>query len=202
MDIVGTKLCSVLIPTRARPDRLRRAVESISDTVTDPMRVEVILRVDHDDPHLDAALALSFDGTITTKVGDRRQGYASMHEFYDELAGAAAGRWIFIMNDDAFVIGKGWDEDLAKVPIDGVIVQPEIYQLGESLYPFCEGGAFPMVPNGCWHYYGWQGLRDPVDTQLDQLLRVQHGWRTAFLPGMCVVHERDPDHVLAEHRRM
>jgi hypothetical protein len=95
----------------------------------------------------------------------------------------------------------GWDRQLEAIPC-AHIVQPEMYQLGGSGYRDCEGGAFPLVPNGSWRAFGEPHLRDPIDTWLDLILHRRGGWTTRFLRGVAVVHERDRDDVLAEHRRL
>lgn len=201
-------ICSVLIPSRGRPERLRKTIQSISDT-SSKANVQILVRFDDDD---DASLKivdqLLRDG-IGVVVGPRKFGYPSLGEFYLELAQAARGAWIWIMNDDAYVTGppkaraRTWDEMLRAIPRTGFIVQPECYQLGFSKYWNSEGGAFPIVPNGCWRDVGAEFAGGAaVDTWLDQLLRVQTGWQTRFLEGVAVVHDRDTDDVLAKHREL
>jgi hypothetical protein len=105
------------------------------------------------------------------------------------------------MNDDAFICGKGWDSQLMAMPTTGWIVQPELYQLGLSKYYKCEGGAFPIVPNHSWKSYTQEStIPGPANTALDQILRKQNGWKTRFLTGIGVVHERDTPDLLASHR--
>ena len=201
-------ICSVLIPSRGRPERLRKTIQSISDT-SSKANVEVLVRFDDDDaPSIAIVDQLLRDG-IGVVVGPRRSGYPSIGEFYAELAAASRGAWIWIMNDDAYVTGPSpkfdlsWDKQLGRLPSTGVIVQPECYQLGHSKYWSSEGGAFPAVPNGCWTDFGEEFSGGAaVDTWLDQLLRVRNGWQTSFLDGVAVVHERDADDVLAKHREL
>lgn len=198
-------ICSVLVPSRARPDRLKKTISSIWDTASRPSDVEVLVRFDDDDTVSEAAakeIARDQRGDVRVLFGDRGAGYPSIGDFYLELANLARGRWIWIMNDDAHVTGPGWDDQLRGIRGDA-IVQPEVYQLGASKYWNSMGGAFPCVPNGCWDKVGVEFLRGAaVDTWLDQILRVQNSWRTVFLSGISVVHERDTDDVLAEHRKL
>jgi hypothetical protein len=47
---------SFLLPTRGRPEQVRRFAQSVIETAADPSRIEVILCVDEDDPdshHID-----------------------------------------------------------------------------------------------------------------------------------------------------
>jgi len=205
-------LCSVLIPTRKRPARLAETVNSIVATAADPSRLEILLRVDNDDDD-----TLKFHGQliglgfrhrmrIGVTVGARGNGYADLHLYYDALARVAQGRWIHVMNDDARIVSDGrhlpWDVQLAALASSGIIVQPEIYGLNASGYRHCEGGAFPWVPNQSWRQFGHEHIGSPVDTWLDQVLHVCGGWKTHFLAGVTVQHDRDADDKLAAHRRI
>lgn len=204
-------ICSVLIPSRARPDRLRKTIRSIRDTsrATD---VEILVRLDDDDrSSLTEVDDLTREHGAIVLVGPRRKGYESLGTFYAELATIARGSWIWIMNDDAHVADpsvdneRGWDVELRATPTTGYIVQPECYQLNQSKYWSSEGGAFPIVPNRCWSSLGEDHLDSggsSVDTWLDQLLRVRGGWETRFLSGVTVIHDRDNDDALADHRRI
>lgn len=198
-------ICSVLIPSRGRPERLKRTITSIWETARS-VPVEIWIRFDDDDNTSLAVIAeLERDprGRVRVAVGPRLCGYPSIGDFYAELCALSIGDWIWIMNDDAHVTGAGWDAQLAQIPTEGFIVQPECYQLGHSKYWSSEGGAFPVVPANCWTKLGAEFLRGAaVDTWLDQLLRVQNGWQTKFLTGVAVVHERDADDVLAKHREL
>jgi hypothetical protein len=205
----GGVICSVLIPSRARIDRLRKTLRSIRQT-SRASDVEILVRFDDDDREsLDVVEDLTREHGIRVLTGPRRLGYLSLGEFYAELAAVATGAWIWIMNDDAYVTGPavddgpGWDVDLRSIPTIGEIVQPECYQLGHSKYWSSEGGAFPIVPRGCWSILDEEFDRGPsVDIWLDQMLRARNGWKTRFLPGIAVVHERDADDVLARHREI
>lgn len=200
--------CSVLIPSRARPDRLERAIRSVLDTAADRAGVEVIVRIDDDDVASIRAIETIRELGARVLVGSRHAGYASLGAFYTEMADASSAPWIWIMNDDAYVVDDQptrdarmrWDQQLARAPIAGHIVQTEIYQLGGSGYSHVHGAAFPFVPNGCWRPLGFQSIGDPPDTWLEMLLRRDHGWGTTFLEGVRSVHMRDPEDALAKHR--
>lgn len=212
--------CSVLIPSRARYPRLVKTIDSVFATAADPRRVEVIIRLDDDDEsslrHLENLVRWP---KIDIIVGPRRNGYASLSEFYEECADRARGAWLWVMNDDAIIDSankyprldgraypmqtKRWDEMLAELSsADRILIQPELYKLGGSGYWDCEGGAFPIVSKDCWRRVGHDHIGHPIDTWFDQVLRVQNGWRTHFLTGWAVVHDRDTDDVLAKHREI
>lgn len=191
-------IVAVLLPSRARPDRLHKTIKSTYDTATD---FEILVRLDDDDKMtLDRIDEFKQYDKVRLVIGPRERGYGSLNIFYTELADMSQAEWISIMNDDAVYQGKDWDKMLARVPKHGFIVQPHLYQLGGSHYYNCEGGAFPFVPNGSWKPYGPAIISDPVDTTLDNILRKEQGWKTYFLEGIGVVHDREPQEILDVHR--
>lgn len=223
-------ICSVLIPSRKRPDRLDKTITSILASVSDPTEIEILVRADHDDTET----VERFRGDPRIRelhVGDRGTGYASLHIYYEELCARASGIFIWLMNDDCTLRYDGlapgakvphWDRQLTeRLPMWGAIGQPEFYQLGKSSYRHA-GAAFPIVPLYSWRIpehpedhsgpWGWAAnaealpadprhLQHPADTYLDQRLRVEHGWKVVYLDHLCVVHDRDADDVLDKHRR-
>lgn len=220
-----TPLMSVLIPTRARPERLIQTARSFRGFFDSDDDVEILVRIDHDDADTIAAISRIVEAGPNVRVfgGSRLGGYADLHVFYGELAKLAVAPWVWIMNDDAWVRRQeSWQLAMEFAPsvlpgffesapslsawlrarrTDRVIIQPDVYQLNQSRYPKCEGGAFPIVPTRCWEQFGYAMPESPIDTWLDHTLR-QYGWVTEFLPGVTVQHDRDADDVLAEHRRM
>jgi hypothetical protein len=194
-------ICSILIPSRARPAGLWRAVRAAQATAK-LGAPEILARLDDDDDAtLAIASALEADG-VRVVVGPRLKGYLSLSGFYDELAAIATSPWIWIGNDDAYIDGHGWDEQLAATPTNGFIVQPELYRWNTSGYQWCEGGAFPAVPNQSWRLFGHEAIGTPIDTWFDVVLRRQNGWKTHFLKGVTAVHLRDTETQLVEHRKI
>lgn len=192
-------ICSILIPTRSRLPRLKETLQSIQDTA-DQSNYEVILRLDSDDKETILGLNdLNKQFTFKAIIGSRLLGYPSINVFYSQMAEAATGTWIFILNDDCVLKGKGWDEQLKKIR-PTCIVQPEYNQLGSSLYTRTEGGPFPIVPNLIWKTLGYEVIPNPVDIALDQMIRIEKKWRTVFLKGLTVYHHRIQDSTLALDR--
>lgn len=196
------KTCAILIPSRARPDRLHKTMTSIFNTVKNPENIEVMLRFDDDDIiSIERMDEFKKYPSTTVLIGSRQKGWLSLNLFYEEMAAVANSHWVWIMNDDAIFEGNDWDEQLAQIPTEGFLVQPELYQLGFSKYYNAEGGAFPCMPNLCWKKWV-EIIPDPIDTEIDKLLRVQNGWKSHFLPGIGIIHDRDNDEELAIHRQL
>jgi hypothetical protein len=164
---------------------------------------EILVRMDNDDTSVVPILPPN----ARVIWGDRLKGYKTLNLIYTELAAIAKGKWLWIYNDDCYVQGVGWDTCLAEIPTEGFIVQPETDQNGGSAYTRTEGGPFPIVPNGSWAWHDnpierhW-AIGDPVDTWLDDVLRKQRWWKTAWLAGITNVHERPSDEELARHRAL
>lgn len=215
-------LCSVLVPSRCRFDRLLKTVNSVFSTVSDPSRIEVLVRFDADDTESLARVGeLEVMKNVRYLVGPRLSGYAALPAFYDEMVAIAKGSWVWIMNDDAHIravwecmhdpaegqrrlqVYRYWDTQLADVPIThDVILQVELYRWGASDYWNHNASAFPIVMHEGWKRIGEPQLQNPVDIWLDEIVRRVAGGRTLFLDGVAVVHERDDDAVLAIHRQM
>lgn len=108
---------SILLPTRGRPDYLRRSLESLSDLAAEPDDLELIVYYDDDDataPAItDAAQAFSPTNTV---LHSERMGYKRGHDYYNQLAAAAHGDLLFVWNDDSDMLTPLWDEMLLDAP--------------------------------------------------------------------------------------
>ncbi len=192
-------LVSIMLPTRKRVDRLLRTLENLRRGASGD-DYEIMLRVDRDDKE-------SIDIGMRTKgkhikmfVGDRLEGYGSLDKhFYAQLEDAAISPWVWIAGDDMIVTGD-WLGELRKVPLTGYIVQPEISKLGLSTYPKAEAQAFPIFPRFCWKPFSPE-FPKPFDTVGHEVL-IKNGWKTWFLPGVTMWHQRPDEKELAEHRKM
>jgi hypothetical protein len=100
---------SVLVPTRQRPERLRRMLDSYEATARRGIgpHTELLLRTDDDD-----AVTRDFlrANPHTTRVltGSRHNGYASLSLFFNELAAAATGDVLMLGNDDMVFKTPDW----------------------------------------------------------------------------------------------
>lgn len=185
-------LVSFCIATRNRVEKLQRLILSFLNTADDPSCFEVCIRVSRDDPAtLSVIQELMNLCQLRVVIGYPMSGYPSVCFFNDEATRLALGAWTWSFDDDMVLIGKGWDTQLRQLPLEGIIVQPEIERLNTSGYHHHEGGPIWCVPNRCWAKLGHPVLQFPCDIWIDKLLRVDNKWKTHFLKGITVWHDRD-----------
>jgi len=139
------KLISVTIPTRKRVPHLTNTLNNIIATANDVSRIEVLLRVDTDDEQTLSFLKIpkkaqkctaKYEGVLDLVViiGDRGLGYQEVSKFYNELAKAATGKWVWIFNDDSIFDTKGWDSFVKEKP-DNKILLPNGNKRGWVDFP-------------------------------------------------------------------
>lgn len=111
-------MISVLVPSRGRPESLRRSIRGLLDVADQRDAVQIVVGCDPDDAESQAAaLALPnpFNGNATW-VAPERYGYGRLYEYYNALAAIAAGGWLLLWNDDAFMTSTGWDTQIEALP--------------------------------------------------------------------------------------
>jgi hypothetical protein len=195
-----TYLVTVMLPSRGRPISLLNTVDSVNASARGK-DYEILVRLDNDDEMSLAIIPLLEEKGCKVFVGERL-GYAKLDTgYYTELANASNSHWVWILGDDAQVDGP-WDAELAKVPLAGFIVQPEISKLGLSTYPRAEAQAFPILVKDCWKLVGSDVIPQAADVNLHIMLTKQLGWKTWFLPGVTFWHHEATPEELAKHRQL
>lgn len=113
---------SVLIPTRGRPQPLEASVRMLLHLAARPERVEILLRVDEDDPvdyerEIWALFARRGEPSVPGRVvRGPRHGYPNLHLYFNELAAVATGRWCVLWGDDTYMATPRWDAVLDGIP--------------------------------------------------------------------------------------
>jgi len=109
---------SALLPTRGRPDSLRRSIESLVARADYPHRLEIAVALDPDDPYADAAreVVMATKASFLVWTAPERYGYSQLHRYFNALAKAAAGDWLLLWNDDAVMTSDGWDTAIENLP--------------------------------------------------------------------------------------
>lgn len=189
--------CSVLLPSLWRFEKLKKSVASFYET-SSPENFEIIIRLhEKDDESISRIDELqSFGNNLSVKIMGEKPDGAGNNFLWNGIRPFAKGAWHQYWSDDMTITGSGWDKQLSELPTHGIIAHPEWHQLGGSEYRLNECGPVPFVPARCLEQYGFSTLLEPPDTTLDNILRIKHGWKSYFLPGIRVIHDRHADKTL------
>lgn len=107
-------LISLLVPSRGRPISCQEMWLSALDTANDPLRLQLVLYLDDDDPVLPAYQAwikASDHGRIRAGIGPR----IVLSETWNRCWAAADGEIGWHGNDDIRFRTDGWDQTVRKV---------------------------------------------------------------------------------------
>lgn len=166
-----TPLCSVLFPTRGRTGKAMRSIcQMIRLWKGDLLDLEIIVRVNPDEWRTDVEKMEEFfdqevnDGLKFMLLVDQLSGYRHLHHYYNQLASLTTGKWIFMMSDDGFIQTDGWDEILAKVPVNPE-VEPALLQ------PECNGepNCFPIISRAWYRELGHVAHHVSLDGYLQRI---------------------------------
>lgn len=193
-------LVSVLLPTRLRAACAVDTVNSVLSNCSNPDNVEVLVRDDDDDPQhrqlIDGMAALPHAHKIRIFTGPRREGYFSLHEFYNELCVQATGDWVMMFNDDAKIVTKGWDEVLEKFeppkksPVNSVVAMGHFEMVQKD-----QDFVFPMVRRQSVKILGHLSLHPHNDAWLIYVYRRHRAVNWDFVvPGVTVDHFNNSIH--------
>jgi len=188
-------LCSVLIASRKRFDKLTDCIKSIYAHANLYVPFEVIVRFHKSDSEArDRCTELDeFDGPLSAIWGEDLDGYESLGTFYHELIQASIGKWCWHLNDDMVVMsasGSKWNERLNEVIGRNVLVQPEIHQLNNSVYVFDKAGPAPIHPREALGDLLLQpSTGGAVDAAIYRELVEKRHFPVRFLEGIGVHHQ-------------
>ena len=153
---------SVLVPSRKRPERLRKMLESFKQT--NDGSAELVFRVDDDD--LETAIIAASEHNVVV-VGPRMQGYSSMSLFMNEAFAAARGDVLMCGNDDMVFKTPGWPAlvlQAANEFPDGLF-DIGVTTFNEDHYPFwtvsraaAECLGFALDPRIFWGDIFWRDV--------------------------------------------
>lgn len=188
-------LCSILIPSRLRFDRLKKSIQSLRNSAARPETFEIIVRFDNDDMEsLDRFSELN--SMTRCWWGRRPDSWNDVCKYlFSELAQHALGDWIWPFSDDMTIEGKDWDTQLRGMP-DNVWVQPDMHKLGLSGYPKDSHAPCPIIRKSFWES---QDCFPLIDYEIWEHCE-KAGLELRWLNGIAVAHMRDEDSALAKHR--
>ena len=191
---------SFILCSRKRPERLLKFISSVYNTVDNPDEIEIYIKFDDDDlESISKIEEYKKFKNVKIMIGPRLNGYTSCEFFLNKMIDDTNAKWVSVVNDDMYLIGKGLDTQLKQITETNCIVYPNKHQLGDSIYENAPGMAFYFVPNKCWKQYGLDMVHHPVDTCLNVFLH-QNQWKDVFIE-LHTVHNRDSDDLLNEHRK-
>lgn len=191
-------LVTIMIPSRKRVKKLMATLTSLTRTATS-FDYEILIRIDDDDPESIMAMPSMVMLPYVSVTAGPRLGYAQLDSgYYAGMEQNANAPWVWIAGDDMVVSGD-WLGELRKVPLTGYIVQPENSKLGLSTYHKAEAQAFPIFPRFCWKPFSPE-FPKPFDTVGHEVL-MKAGWKTWFLPGVTMWHQRPSEEEIREHRK-
>lgn len=202
---------SVLLPAREQdPYCVKGAILSLLETAQEPDRVEIVVRLDWNDPKLHAVLdLLNPIPNVRALIGDRGEGYKTLDRQWNECAAVAQGYWLMLWNCDARMMTNGWDTYLDRFTDPICVVQPDdnhraaafvifprrVQQLLDYItqHPFMDWWINQMIDQnrqGRWPAYA------------DGTIKVFHSWstRSPFAKESLQLQE-DLHHVRQQHWR-
>lgn len=180
---------SIIMPTRNSREMLRQALTSIRATASDMSRVEILLRIDDDfQERINEIPALEKEFGARCVVGPRGAGYINMGQFVDDLVAIATGQWSWLFDDDAWLIGDSWQQQLDQIEptMSGPVCAAEWYTLGGSQYSYAKKFSPPglIMPTV---FVKNLKHRNPVDDQwLSETRRL--GWKEVPLSRVEYCH--------------
>ena len=180
------------MPSRGRVDGLLAAIHSVLNCATGN-DFEILVRLDDDDSESVSSKSKIEDvSPLVSVIVGPRWGYDMLDlGYYNQLHDMGRGRWLWCFGDDMLVKGRGWDEQLAKVPLTGYYVEPGVHELGTSKYPNdSRCGSYWIVRN-CFKFVGFNKWPAKADYTLTAALD-NIGWKPWFLEGITVWHDGRP----------
>ena len=183
-------LCSVLIASRNRFDKLLDCVRSVYDCASKEADFEVIVRLHKSDEEASRRWVELFCRWDSVQViwGEDHDGYQSVTRFYQELIDAAKGHWCWHLNDDMVVTGEDWNGKLAQINNHWTVVQPELHRLNDSVYANEIYGPAPIHPREALGRKLLE-LGGPAPDMIVFIeLVVNRGWAVQFLESVGIWH--------------
>lgn len=172
--------CSVLMPTRERPEMAKESIESLGKG-----DFEVLLYVDEDDKRID-----DYKKLVSKKVKlliAPRLTYYRFHEMINELSKRAKGDWLLLWNDDAFMQGD-WIQHLYDYDHEKV----NVMRWGSSPNNL---NLFPAISRKMYEVQGYFSMSPHCDSWAMDISKELGCER--WVHGMTIEHRRD-DPTLAD----
>lgn len=210
---------SVMIPSRGRAAGLITCVNKLRQFASHPELVEILIKTDLDDTTLIVPIA---PGPTVVLRTERLGGYWTLHHYYNAMAAISTGRWLFMLNDDAWLETVGWDDIImqcgdgrlaTRVLVPHVewptapdqahyeeyhkVKHPEFPIVSRRLYQIC--GHFSLsYANDTW----WENIYRRVPLLLQEIpITIFHTYKREGMKPVYLNGDKplDPDPALPNH---
>lgn len=136
-DPASSAWISLLVPSRGRPELLRRFLESVLARSERPDRVEVVIYADEDDPSTHGHKVEALD--VHTLIGPR----ATMGRYNTACLEKSRGDILCLCNDDLVIQTRGWDRIVREMH---AAMQDRVYlAYPNDLFKGRSLSAFPIL---------------------------------------------------------
>jgi hypothetical protein len=188
---------SLIVPTRGRPESLRRFLASLATTTRRPQQVEIVLVVDSDDDTFVEPRVGRF--TIRTVIGPPGR---TMGQLNADGYAASRGDHIMLLNDDVIVRTRGWDRIVLNAfrrfpdPVALVHVNDTLIRDYLCTFPIVSRAYCELIGSICPVQYERYRIDDHIQDVFDMLAHVGVR-RTVYLPDVIFEHCNSVNHPTA-----
>lgn len=184
---------SLIVPTRGRPAKLARFLDSVARTAAHPERVEVVLVIDDDDR---ASCASHPRLNVTHAVGAPGRTMGALNN-----AGFAAstGDWVMLLNDDVIVRTHAWDAIARKCaatfpdPFALLHVNDTLIRRHLCVFPLVSRAFYDLCGEVCPVAYRRYRIDDHIEDVFN-LLALCGERRSVYLPDVIFEHDNAVQH--------
>lgn len=157
-------LTSFLIPTRGRCYNLKNVIKSIINKSSKENQFEILFKIDDDDNETFEEVKIlkeKYLGIIKYIKFSRMNGYNDIHFFINKLCEISNGDWLFIFNDDCFIISENWDSVVKKEGGDGLkvikVLEPRDINGRPNTFPIISRKMYEIMGHfsECIYADGW-----------------------------------------------
>ena len=103
---------------------------------------------------------------IKFHISNERYGYKYLHKYINELSRMAEGDWLFLWNDDSYILTVDWDLQIEKYKDQFVLLSPKVKESMD--YP---GTMFPIIPKAWFDIVGHFSLNCHNDTWVEEIAK-------------------------------
>jgi hypothetical protein len=120
----------------------------------------VVVRLDLDDhDSISKVKDLSYENMdLYFIIGNRFRGYIDLNKIYNECCALSRGEFLFLFNDDSYLMSKGWDEEIKKYSGQTVVLNPDTDDQAQAI------NTFPIMSRDIYDLLGHWSLQAHNDT--------------------------------------